>query len=174
MQTNFDARQVEYLVRTYSDLIARISYTWFSNTADVQDISQTVFLKLLTSRTSFETAELERAWIIRMTLNACKDLKKSFWRRRVSGFDENPELAVTMPDPEDNPVLAAVQSLPLKYRNAIYLHYYEGYQVQEIAGMTGETPGTVSAHLSRGRKKLRGKLRGLSGGNPYEQASVRV
>lgn len=161
MQTTFDERQVEYLVRTYSDLIARISYTWFSNTADVQDISQTVFLKLLTSRTTFETADIERAWIIRMTLNACKDLKKSFWRRRVSGFDENPEISIAMPELEDNPVLAAVQSLPLKYRNAIYLHYYEGYQVQEIAEMTGETPNAVSAHLSRGRKKLRGLLGGM-------------
>ena len=84
MQTTFDAEQVEYLVRTYSNLIARISYTWFSNTADVQDISQTVFLKLLTSRTTFETADIERAWIIRMTLNACKDLKKSFWRRSAA------------------------------------------------------------------------------------------
>lgn len=170
MQTTFDRQRVEYLVHTYSDLIARISYTWFRSTADVQDICQTVYLKLLTGRTEFETAEQERAWMIRMTLNACKDLKKSFWRRRVSGFDENPEPAVTMPDPEDSPVLAAVQSLPLKYRTAIYLHYYEGYQVQEIAQMTGETPGTVSAHLSRGRKKLRELL----GGNPYEQASVRV
>ncbi len=170
MQTTFDAERVEYLVRTYSNLIARISYTWFSNTADVQDISQTVFLKLLTSRTTFETADLERAWIIRMTLNACKDLKKSFWRRQVGSFEDTPEIAVAMPELEDNPVLAAVQSLPLKYRNAIYLHYYEGYQVQEIAAMTGETPNAVSAHLSRGRKKLRSLL----GGNPYEQASVRV
>ncbi len=170
MQTQFDREQVEYLVRTYSDLIARVSYTWFSSTADVQDISQTVFLKLLTGRTAFDTVEQERAWIIRMTLNACKDLKKSFWRRRVSGFDENPEIAVAMPEFADNPVLEAVQSLPLKYRNAIYLHYYEGYQVQEIAEMTGETPNAVSAHLSRGRKKLRSML----GGNLYEQASVRV
>lgn len=170
MQTSFDREQVEYLVRTYSDLIARISYTWFSNTSDVQDISQTVYLKLLTSRTQFDTVDQERAWIIRMTLNACKDLKKSFWRRRVSGFDENPEIAVAMPELEYNPVLAAVQALPLKYRNAIYLHYYEGYQVQEIAAMTGEKPATVSAHLSRGRKKLRSML----GGEPYEQASIRV
>lgn len=165
MQTTFDARQVEYLVRTYSDLIARVSYTYFHNTHDVQDISQTVFLKLLTSRTSFETVEAERAWIIRMTLNACKDVKKSFWRRRVSGFDEQPEIAVPCPEVSDHPVLAAVQSLPLKYRQAIYLHYYEGYDVQEIAGITGETPNVVSAHLSRGRKKLRDML----GGMPCEQ-----
>lgn len=170
MEQSFQAERVEYLVRTYSDLIARISYTWFKNTADVEDISQTVFLKLLTGRTEFETAGQERAWIIRMTLNACKDLKKSFWRRRVGGFEDVPELAVSCPELEDNPVLAAVQSLPLKYRNAIYLHYYEGYQVQEIAQMTGETPNAVSAHLSRGRKKLRGML----GGDVYEQASVRV
>jgi len=170
MQTNFDAERVEHLVRTYSDLIARISYTWFSNTADVQDISQTVFLKLLTGSTVFETAEHERAWIIRMTLNACKDLKKSFWRRQVSSIEDAPEIPVAMPELEDNPVLAAVQSLPLKYRNAIYLHYYEGYQVQEIAAMTGERPNAVSAHLSRGRKKLRSLL----GGSPYEQASVRI
>ena len=57
MQTQFDREQVEYLVRTYSDLIARVSYTWFSSTADVQDISQTVFLKLLTGRTAFDTVE---------------------------------------------------------------------------------------------------------------------
>ena len=82
-----DRRQAERLVNTYSDLILRLSYTYLKSTADAQDICQTVFLKLLTNPRSFESPEHEKAWIIRATANACKDLLKSHWRRTTVAMD---------------------------------------------------------------------------------------
>lgn len=97
-----------------------------------------------------------------MAVNACKDVLKSAWWRRTCGFDACAQ--TTVPEPEDNGLLAAVQVLPRKYREAIYLHYYEGYGVQEIAEMLGRPAATVSTHLRRGRERLKTIL----GGQGYE------
>ena len=78
------------------------------------------------------------------------------------------EAAAATPAPEapDHAVLEAVMALPENYREAIYLHYYEGYSVCEIAGLLGQSEAAVAAHLSRGRRKLRTTL----GGEYYEQS----
>lgn len=148
-----DRRQAERLVNTYSDLILRLSYTYLKSTADAQDICQTVFLKLLTSPRSFESPEHEKAWIIRATANACKDLLKSHWRRTTVAMDE--AAPVPAPPAEEGSLLAAVQLLPPKYRAVIYLYYYEGYAANEIARLLGENPATISTRLNRGRARLR-------------------
>ena len=69
--------RAEYLAETYADAILRLSYTYLKNTHDAQDICQTVFVKLLTDPREFDTADHERAYILRMAANACKDLLKS-------------------------------------------------------------------------------------------------
>ena len=75
-------RQAERLANAYADAILRLSYTYLKNTDDAQDICQTVFVKLLAEPRQFESAEHERAYILRMAANACKDLLKSPWRKR--------------------------------------------------------------------------------------------
>lgn len=144
--------EAERLVQTYSDLILRLSYTYLKTTQDAEDICQTVFLKLLTTPQSFASAAHERAWIIRATINACKDELRAF-RRRSVGLDAVAEMpAPPMPDKE---ILEAVMSLPQKNRETIYLHYYEGYTIREIAALLNRSPSAVTAQLERGRKKLR-------------------
>ena len=84
MNTN---QRAERLVNAYADAILRLSYTYLKNTQDAQDICQTVFVKLLAEPREFESAEHERAYVLRMAANACKDLLKSPWRRRTCGLD---------------------------------------------------------------------------------------
>lgn len=160
----FDKAEAERLVYTYSDLILRLSYTYLKSTHDAEDICQTVFLKLLTSGQTFDSPAHEKAWIIRTTANACKDALRSTFRRRTVALEA--AAATAAPEAPDSAVLEAVMELPENYREAVYLHYFEGYSVREIAGLLGRSEAAVTAHLSRGRHKLRTTL----GGECYEQS----
>ena len=160
----FDKAEAERLVYTYSDLILRLSYTYLKSTHDAEDICQTVFLKLLTSGQTFDSPAHEKAWIIRTTANACKDALRSTFRRRTVALEA--AVSTAAPEAPDNAVLDAVMELPENYREAVYLHYFEGYSVREIAGLLGRSEAAVTAHLSRGRHKLRTTL----GGEYYEQS----
>ena len=152
-----DPQEAERLVNAYSDLILRLSYTYLKSTQDGEDICQTVLLKLLAEDESFESPEHEKAWVIRTAINACKDELRAF-RRRAVPLDGLAEAVA--PEPPRSEVLDAVTALPEKYREAIYLCYYEGYSIDEIAALTGRSGAAVSAHLSRGRKKLKTMLEG--------------
>lgn len=155
----------ERLVRTYADLILRVSYTYLKSTQDAEDICQDVLMKRLHRTESFQSLEHERAWIIRVTANACKDLLRRASRKlEVVNFDDIPEPAAPAPEipaqPQGSRVLDAVMSLPLIYREAIYLHYYEDYPIKDIARLTDRSEASVAQHLSRGRAKLRTILEG--------------
>ena len=97
--------RAEYLAETYADAILRLSYTYLKNTHDAQDVCQTVFVKLLTEPRNFESPAHERAYVLRMAANACKDLLKSPWRKRTCGLDD--VLEVPAPEAADGSVLAA-------------------------------------------------------------------
>lgn len=157
-EPNETERQAQRLVDTYSDMILRLSYTYLKSTHDAEDICQSVLVKLIVSHRTFESPEHERAWIVRVTANACKDLLRSGHRKKTIALDSAER--VCAPEPPDSSVLDAVMALPSKYREAIYLHYFEGYAVRDIAVITGRSEDAVNAHLSRGRKKLRLTMKG--------------
>ena len=158
------SQQAERLAETYADAILRLSYTYLKNTQDAQDVCQTVFVKLLTEPRSFESPAHERAYILRMAANACKDILKSPWRQRTRPLEDG--FQVPAPEAEDGSVLAAVNTLPPHYRAVIYLCYYEGYTVAEIGEILGMPTATVHTRLARGRAKLKEILGGLD----YEQS----
>mgnify|MGYP002803105515 FL=1 len=125
---------------------------------DTEDIFQTVFLKYLQHTKPFESAEHEKAWFIQVTLNACRDLLRFWARRPTVPLEELTAQAV--PESEDRGVLEAVLSLPQKYRDTVYLHYYEGYSAPEIGALLGRNTNTVYTLLNRARAMLREKLGG--------------
>ena len=129
------------------------------NHADTEDIFQTVFLKYALNTEPFADAEHKQAWLIRVTINACKDLLKSFFRSRTVSLDEVLEQPVAL-SPDHREVLEAVLSLPQKYRDVIYLHYYEGYSAPEISRILGKNVNTVYTLLGRARQQLREALGG--------------
>lgn len=155
-----DASDAAAFVRRYSGMILRLCFTYSLGRADAQDICQNVFLKLLQSDRRFDSEGETRAFIIRITINECKDVLKSGWRRRSVPLDELIEREVPFLPEENTGVLAAVQRLPVKYREAVYLYYYEGYNAEEIAAMVGAKPAAVRQRLARAREKLRKELEG--------------
>lgn len=150
--------QAERLVEQYGDLLLRVAWSWTGSAADAQDVCQTVLLRLLTAGKTFDSPEAERAWLIRVAVNECKNLHKSAFRRHRADLDEARTVEVHMP--EERGVLDAVRKLPPKYAAALYLRYYEGYGVGEIAQMMDVKPALVSTWLARGREKLKTMLGG--------------
>ena len=152
--------RAEYLVEHYADLILRTGKTWLGDMDDAKDICQTVLIKLLENPREFPDPVQERAWVIRVAVNECKNWRKTAWFRRRVPMDESLQLAAEDPEPEDGGLLAQVQALPAMYREVIFLRYYEGYEVKEIAALLGRSPALVSTHLKRGKEKLRNMLGG--------------
>ena len=151
-------KQAVRLVNDYADLILRLSYTYLGSTADAEDVCQEVLLKLLGRSEGFEGPEHERAWVVRVTANRCKDLLRRRAARPTVALDEAPEPAA--PEACDargraELVLRAVMRLPLEYREAIFLRYYENYSIRDVARACGCGEDAAAQRLSRGRAKLR-------------------
>lgn len=160
MRSEWEANRA---IDRYADLVRRVCMIQLKNHADTEDIFQIVFLKYVTGTTEFESEEHEKAWFIRATINACKDLLRSFFRSRTVSLDD----LLEQPDqvPEDHrEVLEAVLALPDKYRDVVYLHYYEGYTAPEIGTILHKNPNTVYTLLTRARDELRKML----GGEDFE------
>ena len=141
-------------IERYADTVRRICMIHLKNHADTEDIFQTVFLKYVLSTAVFESEEHEKAWFIRVTINACRDLLKSFFRSRTVSLhtllDQPTDLTET-----DRTVLDAVLALPPKYRDVVYLHYYEGYTAPQIGQILKKNVNTVYTLLNRAKQALR-------------------
>ena len=155
--------EVNSAMERYSDMILRLCIVYLKNNADAEDVFQNVFLKYTLYDRPFESDEHEKAWLIRVTVNACKDWLKSFFRSRTISMEELREYAPGASQ-EQYAVMEAVWSLPRLYRDVIYLHYYEGYTAPEIAGILKRNPNTVYTHLHKGKELLREALGGAVNG----------
>lgn len=152
-------RETVRAIERYSDTVRRLCMIHLKNDADTEDIFQTVFLKYVLSSVSFENDEHEKAWFIRVTINACKDLLKNFFRSHTLPLDEMLEQpAVLSSDYRD--VWEAVFSLPEKYRDVVYLHYFEDYTAPQIGRILGKNVNTIYTLLTRSKQMLREKLGG--------------
>lgn len=149
----------------HADTVRRLCVVHLKSHADTEDVFQTVFVRYARRDEPFESPEHERAWFVRVTINACRDLLRSPFRRRTVPLDE--VLEVVDPSSEGGSeareVLAAVLALPQKYRDVVYLHYYEGYSAPEIARLLGRNVNTVYTNLTRARERLRDALGGELG-----------
>lgn len=156
-------QEVNRAIECYADTVKRICILHLKNVSDTEDIFQEVFLKYAMSDIVFENEEHEKAWLIRVTFNQCKDLMKSFFRRKTVPLDS--VIPPTDRSKEDHSdVLEAVLQLPQKYRNVVYLHYFEGYSAVEISKMLNRNVNTIYTLLSRAKEKLKNRL----GGDAHE------
>ena len=142
----------------YADMVRRLCLIHVKNQADSEDVFQTVFVKYVLSSAVFENDEHEKAWFICVTINACRDLLRSFFRSRTVPLEELIDLPAEESDTKE--VLGAVLELPEKYRDVVYLHYFEGYTALEIGQLTKKNVNTVYSLLTRSKKLLREKLGG--------------
>lgn len=151
--------EVNRAIEQYSDTVRRLCMIHLKNYADTEDIFQTVFLKYVLSSVSFENAEHEKAWFIRVTINACKDLLKNFFHSHTISLDSVIEQPAEL-SPDYREVLEAVFSLPPKYRDVVYLHYFEDYTAPEISRILRKNVNTIYTLLNRSKQVLREKLGG--------------
>jgi len=138
-------------VQLFGDTVLKVAFNRLQNYSDAEDITQEVFIALYSTHKEFENNEHLKAWLIRVTINKCNDLKKSFWQSHTEPLNENEAISF---DQTNNFVLSELKKLAPAYRDVIYLYYYEGYKINEIAEMTGVSINTASSRLKRARKKL--------------------
>ncbi len=144
-----------YAFSQFTDTVYRVAVHNSARTADAEDITQSVFVKLLESEKAFRGTEHLKAWLIRVTINLCRDEL----RKNANIVLCEAPLPKNAAEKEDS-VIEAVRALPENYRNTVYLHYYEGYSAKEIGKILDAKPNTVLSWLSRGRAMLKKEMIG--------------
>jgi len=147
---------INEIIEKYSDMVYRIALTRTGCIENAEDIFQDVFIKFSEKKPKFENEEHEKAWFIRVTINMTKNMNNSSWNKKIVTLDES----ITFETKEENEVFSVVCQLPQNYKTVIYLSYYEGYKVKEIASLMKAREGTVKTWLFRAREILREKLEG--------------
>ena len=147
------------LLDKYSDMVLRIAYTYLKNRADAEDIVQDVFLRIIDKKPSFNDESHEKSWLIRATINMCKNKVNLFWNKNKCSIDDVQEFAVSDKYNTDTSVFQAVMALGEKYRVVVYMYYYEGYSTPEIADVIGKNETTIRSLLHRARNKLKDMLK---------------
>lgn len=151
--------EFEQILRKYGDNIYRIALVHTQNEMDAQDIVQEVFLKYAKNADKFRSDEHLKAWLIRVAINMCTDLKRSAWNKKTTELNDECIPAEEFKTSESD-LYQAVMSLPAKYKDVIHLFYYEGYSIKEISLITEQKENAVKTQLSRGRTILREVLKG--------------
>ncbi len=139
----------------YKTMLFRIAFSYLGNKHDCEDILQEAFIKLCYHSPDFSNDEDEKRWMIRITINLCKNHLKSFWNRKKTDIDELREYAS---EQENQEVLLEILRLPEKYKTVIHLHYFEGYKIAEISNILTLSESAVKMRLKRGRELLKIEL----------------
>ena len=148
-----DKAQFERLAAEHRDMVYRIALNQLRSAADAEDAMQEVLLKLYLHKGGFADDRHVKHWLIQVTLNHCRSLWRSPWRKAVP-IDELCR-GIPFTDPKDSDLFQAVMALPEQHRTVLYLFYYEDLTVKEIAELMGLTVTTVTSRLHRARKRLK-------------------
>lgn len=171
----------EEVITRNSDMVYRLAYSLVRTRADADDIYQEVFMRYIKAGPVFDNEGHEKAWLVRVTVNCCKNYWKSPWMRRRAAFHEETALYEKeaagekmctvdsgliwgegeVGNSEEQLLIETVKELPEKYRVVIHLFYYEEMSVEEIGKITGMKASAVRTRLTRARKRLKEKLGGL-------------
>ena len=146
-------------VAEFSDDITKICIFKLRNIEDAKECFHNIFLKLHLSNATFASKEQLRAWLIRVACNECTDLNRSYWKKKVSLEPSPYDYSQFTDDFECIEMIETIRSLPEKYREIIYLHYYCDYSTAEISKILRLSVNTVKSRLQRAREKLSTELK---------------
>ena len=138
-------------VEAHGDRLFRLCFVLLGSAADAEDAVQETLLKYLQKAPAFASAEHEKACLLRVAANHCRDVHRRRLRHPQTSLEE---LDLPAPDPESRELLDALMALPEKFRAVLVLHYVEGYHVEEVAKIIGRTPSAVKMRLQKGRRLL--------------------
>lgn len=157
-----DLTQVEYYLNVakafevYSDMVYRLAFVRLADKSDAEDVLSDVFLRLVKNSKKIKSDEHLKAWLIRATINCSYSVFSSAYRKHRADFNELADKITN----EEEKVLPLVLELPQKFKTIVYMHYYEGYSVEEISNLCSLSKGTVKSRLSRARQRLKILLKG--------------
>ena len=150
---------LEDAMHRWGDTVLRLALSQLRDASDAEDVFQDVFVRLLKDRTAFNDDEHLKAWLLRVTINRCRDIGRSGWKRRNEPLAErHAALAVEAPDLLESDIWNAIGTLPPDLRAVVHLHYVEGYSTDEAAALVGCRPSTARTRLHRARKHLKAAL----------------
>lgn len=150
-----DKKYFEEIYNRHVDTVFKIAIVYLKNQVDAEEVVQETFIKLLNTNKEFNDHNHEKAWLITVASNHCKNILKHSWFKRVVCVDE---LSQYTTDDIQLGIIEDVLNLPYKYKSVIYLYYYEGYSINEISKILDLKVSTVKSNLHRGRKLLKIKL----------------
>lgn len=148
--------EIKGIYDQYHDMVFRIAFLYFKNEADACDVVQEVFIKLIKQKKCFNDEQHMKAWLMRVTANQCKSILRSFWRKYRS--DEQFLHAIAEEHHKDSNLLYAIMKLPKEAGMLLYLHYYEGYKLDEIAKIMQRNASTIRSQTARAKTLLRKQL----------------
>lgn len=147
---------VREAVHKYGDMLYRLCFVMLRNTADAEDAVQETFIAYTTKSPVFRDKEHEKAWLLKVASNKCRDILRFRNRHQLT---ELSELEAVVQDDESSHILEALMELPEKFRLVLTLYYIDEYKVKEIAEIIRKTPSAVKMRLQKGRKLLEEKYR---------------
>lgn len=147
---------IEEIVHTYSNMLYRICIVMLGNDADAQDAVQDTFCRYLEQNKEFTDKEHEKAWLITVATNCCRDMQRFRLRHPKVNLEK---ITASYDAPDYNEVLVELIKLPSSVKSAVYLHYIEGYKLAEVSEMLGISSNAVKKRLQRGRELLKLRLK---------------
>ncbi len=154
---------METLYKQYYTMVYRLCLLMLKNTQDAEDATQSVFLKVMEKQPVFTDEDHTRAWLLTVTRNYCRDVMRSFWHKKRTDMEQLPEQAAEPFDKQESLLFEIFQTLPAKYREVVYLYYFEDYSVKEIAALLDRKESTIQSQLSAARKRMKKQFSAIKG-----------
>ena len=151
------ANDIESVIHSYGNMLFRLCLIMLGNTNDAEDAVQEVVIKYLQKAPKFENTEHEKAWLIKVSTNQCKDILRFRSRNQMVDIDQIKEC---VKEEADSEIIDALMTLPEKYKIVLILHYVEGYSTKEIADLIGKTSSAIKMRLKKGRMLLKAAYEG--------------
>ncbi|MCA0987249.1 sigma-70 family RNA polymerase sigma factor [Guptibacillus algicola] len=159
---------IDEIMRVYGQDVLHLVYSYVKDPSIAEDLTQEIFVKCYKNLHTYKRNSKLKTWVWRIAINHCKDYLKSWYKRKVIPAEEQINIVSSNEDVEefliqqeaDGELVDAVMGLPLKYREVIYLFYFEEMPMKEISGVTGQKINTVKTRLRKAKEQLRAKLGG--------------
>ena len=156
-----NSKEYQRLADQYIDMVYRVALNGCKNKYDADDVVQNTFIKLLKCKKQFEDDEHVRNWLLRVAVNECNSIWNSSWRKKVVSLEESREEEPAFSTSEKSELYDVVMKLSPKYRQVVYLYYYEEFSVKEVAEVLRISETAVQTRLQRARQKLKIQLGGM-------------
>jgi RNA polymerase sigma-70 factor, ECF subfamily len=158
---------IDQLMHEYSDDILHLVYTYVKNRATAEDLTQEIFIKCYEKLNQFNQQATIKTWVYRIASNHCKDYLRSWHYRKITLSDKILDYIPSksklveeeiIKNSEEDILTNAVMNLPLKYREVVFLHYYEELSLREISKITTVNINTLKTRLKRAKELLKDKM----------------